>query len=119
MKDEMEKMIKEIGATLVLTHSQIDIHTDHQAVFEATKVAARNISVLCYEDVSTPREFVPNYFVDIGSYIDDKMRLVSFHRTQNDKNYMDPEVIRGRAAHKGIQGGVQFAEAYRIYKLLQ
>ncbi|HAO93693.1 MAG: hypothetical protein A2X99_06350 [Deltaproteobacteria bacterium GWB2_55_19] len=119
MKEEMEKMIRETGATLVLTHSQIDIHTDHQAVFEATKVAARNISVLCYEDVSTPREFVPNYFVDIGSYIEDKMKLVSLHRTQNEKNYMDPEVIKGRAAHRGIQGGVQFAEAYRIYKLLQ
>ncbi|MBI5453136.1 MAG: PIG-L family deacetylase [Deltaproteobacteria bacterium] len=119
MKDAIEEKIKETGATLVLTHTQIDIHTDHQAVFEATKVAARNISVLCYEDVSTPREFVPNYFVDIGSYIEDKMKLVSLHRTQNDKNYMDPEVIKGRAAHRGIQGGVQYAEAFRIYKLLK
>ncbi|MBI2411848.1 MAG: tetratricopeptide repeat protein [Deltaproteobacteria bacterium] len=119
MKDSIEEKIKETGATLVLTHTKIDIHTDHQAVFEATKVAARNISVLCYEDVSTPREFVPNYFVDIGSYIEDKMKLVSLHRTQNEKKYMDPEVIKGRAAHRGIQGGVQYAEAFRIYKLLK
>lgn len=118
MKDAIEQMIKETGATMVLTHSALDIHADHQAVFEATKVAARNISVLCYEDVSTPREFVPNYFVDVTAYIEDKMKLVSFHRSQADKSYMDPEVVKGRAAHRGIQAGVQYAEALRIYKIL-
>jgi tetratricopeptide (TPR) repeat protein len=119
MKDAIEEKIKETGATVVLTHTAIDIHSDHRAVFDATKVAARNISVLCYEDVSTPREFVPNYFIDISGYIDDKTRIITFHRTQEDKNYMNPEVIKGRAAHRGIQAGVQYAEAFSIYKLLR
>ena len=119
MKDAIEEKIKETGATLILTHTKIDIHSDHQAVFEATKVAARNISVLCYEDVSTPREFVPNYFVDVTGYIEDKMKLITFHKTQENKTYMDPEVIKGRAAHRGLHGGVQYAEAYRIHKLLR
>lgn len=119
MKDAIEEKIKETGATVILTHTAIDIHSDHRAVFDATKVAARSISVLCYEDVSTPREFVPNYFIDITGYISDKMRIIGFHRTQEDKNYMNPEVIKGRAAHRGIQAGVEFAEAFRIYKLLR
>lgn len=119
MKDAIEEKIKETGATVLLTHTAIDIHTDHQAVFEASKVAARNISMLCYEDVGTPREFVPNYLVDITNYVEDKMKLVTFHKTQEDKTYMDPELIKGRAAHRGIQGGIQYAEAYRIHKLLQ
>lgn len=119
MKDIIEEKIKEAGATLVLTHTSIDLHTDHQAVFEASKVAARNISMLCYEDVSTPREFVPNYFVDVSPYIEDKMKLIAFHRTQEEKPYMDPEVIKGRAAHRGIQSGLQYAEAFRIHKLLR
>ncbi|MBI5587555.1 MAG: tetratricopeptide repeat protein [Deltaproteobacteria bacterium] len=119
MKDAVEEKIKQTGATIVLTHTAIDIHSDHRAVFDATKVAARNISVLCYEDVSTPREFVPNFFIDISGYIGDKMKTITFHRTQEDKNYMNPEVIKGRAAHRGIQAGVQYAEAFRIYKLLR
>lgn len=118
MKDAIEEKIKETGATVVLTHSAIDIHADHQAVFEATKVAARNISLLCYEDVSTPKEFVPNYYVDITAYIEDKAKLIAFHKTQGDKTYMDPEVIKGRAAHRGLQSGVQYAEAFRIHKFL-
>ncbi len=119
MKDAIEEKIRGLGVNMVLTHSAIDIHTDHQAVFEATKVAARNISVLCYEDVSTPMEFVPNYFADISWYIEDKLKLITFHRSQKDKLYMDPEVIKGRAAHRGIQSGMQYAEAFRIYKLLR
>lgn len=119
MKDAIEEKVKETGATLVLTHTAIDIHSDHKAVFEATKEAARHVSILCYEDVSTPREFVPNYFVDISDFIEDKLRLVSFHRTQGDKTYMDPEVIKGRAAHRGLQANVRYAEAYRTYKLLK
>jgi LmbE family N-acetylglucosaminyl deacetylase/tetratricopeptide (TPR) repeat protein len=119
MKELIEEKIRDIGVNMVLTHSAIDIHTDHQAVFEATKAAARNVSVLCYEDVSTPKEFVPNYFVDISWYVEDKLKMLAFHRTQKDKLYMDPEAVRGRAAHRGIQGGMQYAEAFSIYRLLR
>jgi len=119
IKDIVEDKIKEVQATLVLTHTDMDLHSDHQAVFEATREAARNISILCYEDVSTPKEFIPNYYIDISGYIEDKLRLISFHKTQKDKTYMDPEVIKGRAAHRGLQANVQYAEAFRIYKLLR
>ncbi len=120
VQDVIEQKIKKTGANVVLTHTPIDIHSDHQAVFEATKEAARNVKeLLCYEDVSTPNEFVPNYYVDISDYIKDKLNLISFHRTQERKVYMDPEAIKGRAAHRGIQSGTYFAEAFRVHKILQ
>lgn len=119
VKDIIEEKIRETKATMVLTHSGLDIHSDHQAVFEATKEAARDASVLTYEDVSTPKEFVPNYYVDITGYIEDKMRLITFHKTQEEKTYMEPEVIKGRAAHRGLQCGTSYAEAFRVYKLLR
>jgi len=119
MKEIIEKKIKETGAELIFTHTPIDIHSDHKAVFEATKEAARHVSIISYEDVSTSREFVPNYYVDITDYVDDKIKLISFHKTQGDKTYMDPDVIRGRAAHRGLQCGVSYAEAFRVYKLMQ
>lgn len=119
MKDVLEEKIKEVGASVVFTHTDMDIHSDHRAVFEATKVAARHISILCYEDVSTPSEFVPNYFVDVTGYIEDKLRLIAFHKTQGGKTYMDPEVIKGRAAHRGLQSNVQYAEAFKINKLVR
>lgn len=120
IKNVIEEKIKETKATMVLTHSAIDTHSDHQAVFTASNEAARNVAaILCYEDVSTPREFVPNYYIDITGYIDDKLKLVSLHKTQELKTYMDPEIIKGRAAHRGLQIGVSYAEAFRAHKILK
>lgn len=120
IKNIIEDKIKETGAKIILTHTGIDIHSDHQAAFEATKEAARNAAtVLCYEDVSTPREFVPNYYADVTDYIDDKLKLITFHKTQQDKTYMDPSVLKGRAAHRGLQSGVAYAEAFRIHKIVK
>ncbi len=120
IKNIIEDKIKETGATIILTHTAMDIHSDHQAAFEATKEAARNAAtVLCYEDVSTPREFVPNYYADITDYVDDKLKLITFHKTQQDKTYMDPSVLKGRAAHRGLQSGVSYAEAFRIHKIVK
>jgi tetratricopeptide (TPR) repeat protein len=120
IKNAIENKIKETGATIILTHTAIDIHGDHQAAFEATKEAARNAAtILCYEDVSTPREFVPNYYADVTEYIDDKLKLITFHKTQQDKTYMDTSVLKGRAAHRGLQSGVAYAEAFRIHKIVK
>ena len=120
VKEVIEAKIRETGATTILTHTPIDIHSDHKAAFEATNEAARNgASVYCYEDVSTPKEFVPNYYSDISGYIDEKIRLIAFHKTQEHKVYMDPESIRGRAAHRGLQSGIQYAEAFRVHRIVQ
>ena len=83
----------------MLTHSQIDIHTDHQAV-EATKVAAVSPSATR----TYPQEFVPD-FVDIGSYIDDKMRPPpsTGHRTTK---LHGPRGHKGQGRAQGHQGGV-------------
>jgi len=120
MRAAIEEKIREIDATLVLTHSDVDVHGDHRAVNLATREAARAVpTVLCYEDVSTSKDFDPNYFVDITGYVDDHLRAVSFHRSQSGRTYMDPEVIRGRAAHRGMQIGRSFAMAFRTLNVVR
>jgi LmbE family N-acetylglucosaminyl deacetylase/tetratricopeptide (TPR) repeat protein len=116
----IEARIVEVGATLVLTHSGADVHGDHRAVHEATREAARAVpTVLCYEDVSTPQSFEPNYFVDVTATIDDHLKAIAFHGSQGHRTYMDPEVIRGRAAHRGLQIGKSFAMAFRTLNLVR
>ena len=97
-------------------NSPHETHGDHVAVFEAAKEAARKCSLLCYESISAPKEFVPNYFVDITPYLPDKLSAVSSHRTQRGKFYMNEELVKGRAAHRGLQAGVPYAEAFWIYR---
>lgn len=119
IKNAIEKKVKETGATMVVTHTPLDIHSDHKAVFEASKEGARNVSIYCYEDVSSTNGFVPNYFDDISGYIVDKVKIVGMHKSQSEKSYTDPELIKGRAAHRGLQSGVHYAEAFRIYKMVR
>jgi LmbE family N-acetylglucosaminyl deacetylase len=86
----------------------------------ATREAARRVpTVLAYEDVSTSQAFVPNYYVDVTGFIEDHLKAVSFHRSQAGKAYMDPEALRGRAAHRGMQVGVPYALAFRTVNLVR
>jgi LmbE family N-acetylglucosaminyl deacetylase len=116
MRDAVAAKIAELGVDLVVTHSFREIHGDHVAVFEAAKEAARRCSLICFETVSTPPEFVPNCFVDITAFLADKLKAVASHRSQGSKSYMDPEMLRGRAAHRGLQVGVPYAEAFWVYR---
>jgi len=104
---------------MVITHSPHETHGDHLAVFEAAKEAARSCSLLCYESISAPKEFVPNYFVDITAFLPDKLLAISSHKTQRRKFYMDSELVKGRAAHRGLQAGVPYAEAFWVYRWVQ
>jgi LmbE family N-acetylglucosaminyl deacetylase len=120
MRAVIEGRIQELSATMVLTHTDADVHGDHRAVHAATREAARAVpTVICYEDVSTPREWTPNLYVDIGPYLDDHLRACAFHGSQEHRSYMDPKVIQGRAAHRGMQVGTSFALAFRTLNLVR
>ncbi len=120
LRAAIEEKIHEVGATMVLTHAEVDVHGDHRAVNAATREAARRVpTVLAYEDVSTSRTFVPDYYVDVTDFIEDHLRAVALHRSQADKTYMDRELIRGRAAHRGMQVGVPYALAFRTVTLVR
>ena len=119
MRTAIETKIKELGIQMVITHSPHETHGDHIAVFEAAKEAARSCSLLCYESISAPKEFVPNYFVDITAFLPEKLSAISSHKTQRRKFYMDSELVKGRAAHRGLQAGVPYAEAFWVYRWVQ
>jgi len=116
---EIEYWIKYQKVSTIFVHSPQDIHQDHKTIFEAAKIAARDqYSLISYEDVRTEQDFIPNYFVDITEYIDVKLKAVSFYKSQKEKIYMDLECIKGRAAHRGFQAGVKYAEAFFCHKII-
>jgi len=120
VKAAIEARVKALQPTLVLTHTDVDVHGDHRAVHAATREAARAVpTLLCYEDVSTTAQFTPNLYVDISSYLDEHLRACAFHQSQAHRSYMDPQVIQGRAAHRGMQIGARFALAFRAVSLIR
>ena len=119
VKEKIEEIIKRVEPTVVLVHNPHDPHADHRAAFAATKEAARQVpALLCYESVGTPAEYRPDHFIDITDHLAETLHLIDFHKSQKNKSYMDHELLKGRAAHRGIQAGVPYAMAFQSYRIV-
>ncbi len=119
VKEKIEEVIRKVAPTVVLVHNPHDPHADHRAAFTATREAARLVpAMLCYESVGTPADYRPDYFVDITDHLAETLRLIDFHKSQKNKSYMDHELLKGRAAHRGIQAGVPYAMAFQSYRVV-
>jgi LmbE family N-acetylglucosaminyl deacetylase len=116
----IENMIEKYQPEIIFTHSVHDLHQDHQTVYEATLRAARNTrtTILCYESPSVTQEFHPTYFVDVGKYVDVKIRAMREHGNQKTKPYMKPDLVRGKLAFRGAQAKVDYAEAFEVARMV-
>ncbi|MFP1602845.1 PIG-L deacetylase family protein [Microbacterium sp. 2216-1] len=114
----IERTIRDVRPDVVLTHSAHDQHQDHHAVHQATMRAARQCpSILCYESPSVTRSFSPEFFVDVSTHVDVKVRAIELHRDQRNKPYMTGARARATAAFRGGQARVGFAEGFEVVRL--
>jgi two-component system response regulator HydG len=118
--DRIEKVIKDVKPKRVYTHSVKDTHQDHRNAAYATLSAARFVpEVLAYESPSLYLNFAPNYYVDITSYMDRKMNILGQFTTQNGREYMKINAIRGLSQFRGLAPAVGHAEAFEIVRILK
>ena len=106
-----------------------DVHTDHQFVAKAMQSTFKWFRnphiqrVLMYETVSETeynfvgdRTFRPNVFVDISSYLDDKIEIMKLYESELGE-FPFPRcetTVRSLAAFRGSQGGFEAAEAFEL-----
>jgi LmbE family N-acetylglucosaminyl deacetylase len=108
-----------------------DVHTDHKAVFDAVAACTKWFRypsvrrVLAYETLSETdfgldpdSGFRPNCFVDIGSYLEEKLRILSVYRSELG-TFPFPrslEAIRALATLRGATAGFGAAEAFQLLR---
>ncbi|MBY0493506.1 MAG: PIG-L family deacetylase [Cyanobacteria bacterium] len=109
-----------------------DVHTDHQAVFEAVSIVCKPFRdrprpgrLLSFETLSstdaalaTPAPFLPNAFVDITPFIDRKIEIMAMFTTEQQP-YPQPrsaESIRAQARYRGAAIGREYAEAFMLLR---
>ncbi len=120
IKTVIEERVQALQPDVIFTHTAHDLHSDHRAVAEATREAARGAcTILCYENPNTPPDFKPNFFVDVTDYVDDKIAAIARHRSQADKPYTRADVIRAAATFRGSQARVKYAEAFESVRVLE
>lgn len=118
--DKLEAIIRKANPRRVYMHSVKDTHQDHRNAAYATLSAARFVpEVLAFESPSLYLNFIPNYYVDISNYMEKKMEILNLFTTQNGREYMKINAIRGLSQFRGLAPSVGHAEAFEIVRILK
>lgn len=120
--ERINKIIDDLNTDLVYTHWVHDVHQDHSAIGRATLNAARHVSrILMYRSnwYATNAQFKGNFFIDISSYIEIKIKAIKAHKTEYQKfgeKWID--FVRHQNRNSGIEMEVEYAEAFEVIKYL-
>lgn len=112
----IEQICNTIQPDIVITHTEQDFHQDHVAVAKAVKAVNRysKFSVLSFPSQDPKQPFLANLHVDITPYMETKLRLLKFYKSQQGKPWLDENIIKSRNA--GI-GGMQWSEKFNVQYL--
>ncbi len=120
---EVQKIILQNEITEIFTHMKIDTyHQDHQATHHIAMAAARRYvnNLYCFESIFNfaDGQMLPNCYVDISDCIKTKLDALKMHSTEYEKFGGEHwlQSIKSLANFRGIQIGVQYAEAFNVIK---
>jgi len=134
----ISELVKELRPQVVYTHHRGDANQDHRAIFAATLVAVRPVDgnpverVLCYEVASSTEwgppfsewAFLPNVYVDISAALEAKLQAMEAYRETYQSEVKpyphprSPEALSIYAQHRGVNVGMQAAEAFMLVREL-
>ena len=100
---------------LIITHSQNDYHADHRSLSYLTKSAVSHYIPILYCDTLMGINFVPNYYVDVTEFFEEKKEAILQHDSQTPERFVDLSILMNsyRAAQCNLPKG-KFAEAYKF-----
>ncbi len=130
----IERHVADKKPSIVYTHHAGDLNIDHRIVHEAVMTACRPIpggqvnSILFFETPSSTEwqapgpatAFVPNWFVDVSSTLDLKLKALKAYRSEMRAwpHARSLEAVTHLARWRGATIGVQAAEAFVLGKHL-
>jgi len=129
---KISSVINKIKPNIIYLPFKSDVHSDHKYIFDAAFSCTKSFrypfikKIYMMETLSETEfslsvkeaSFVPNVFVDISKYIDNKIKLMSIYKSEigkhpfprNDKN------IRALATYRGATSGCDYAESFMLVK---
>jgi len=117
--EDIVKVKKERGPfDLVMVPSINDIHQDHEIISREGIRAFKNTTLLGYELGWNLIHFDTQCFCCLEVFdIEAKINAISEYKSQVNRKYSDPSVIRSLAQVHGLQGGCEYAEAFEVIRL--
>ena len=102
---------------LVIMPSLNDIHQDHLTIAQEGLRAFKNKTILGYELIWNSLSFQTTCFVELNKdNISKKCLALHEYRSQAHREYMKEEFIYSLARTRGVQIGVEYAEAFEVIR---
>lgn len=121
-QDILENLValkRKINPELVLTPSTKDIHQDHSTISLESIRAFKNTNVLGYELVWNNISMDNACFIPLNlEHLEHKIKAIQCYKSQNFRNYSDPEFLRSLAKVRGTQVNQAYAEMYEVIRLI-
>jgi LmbE family N-acetylglucosaminyl deacetylase len=121
MVQDIEAVLKKVAPDFIFVQYEDDTHQDHRSLAKATISATRYVRNVLFYEGPTTQNFAPTVFVDIKETIDTKFAMLLAHQSQVQKTNIEglsiTDIVRSTAVFRGIQGRVQFAEAFAPLRL--
>lgn len=109
---------------LLLTHDPDDFHPDHARIYRSARTVGRSIDrqvriatmeILSSSEYGDP-PFAPNYYVDVSETIGRKVEAMCSVESEL-RNWPHPRSVEGievKAKHRGMEVGLECAEAFHL-----
>ncbi len=118
--EELYKTNKEIRPDLVLLPNSSDIHQDHKIINEEGVRAFKRSSILGYELPWNNLHSNQRHFIKLEEKnLMSKVKAIQEYESQKGRNYANEGFIKGLAKTRGIQIGVNYAEAFEVIRWIQ
>jgi N-acetylglucosamine malate deacetylase 1 len=116
-KDIIDSYINKVNPDLILTHSSEDYHPDHRALSLYVSQSAGFKCPIVFSDTLMGVNFMPDIYVDISDFFEDKKKAISFHKSQRPKKFISAITIWNRFRAAQCNGPeTSYAEAFKIDK---
>ena len=128
----LKKVIAKLSPTDLYLPFPGDSHSDHKYVFDAGLACSKWFRcntiyrIFCYETISETdfdispltKKFVPNVFVDIENYIEEKLVACTIYQSEFHEHPFprSTENIRALSINRGASSGFKNAEAFMLLR---
>ena len=110
---------REFKPDIVFTHTQSDIHQDHDVVRVEALRTFRGVSVLGYDVLRSSYGFFPHFLVEVTEAdVQKKVDALEEYMIYSKKYYFDPEIIRSTSIRHGALAERPYAEGFDILRII-
>lgn len=134
MVPKISEVFNEVKPEIIYCLNRSDAHSDHRITFDAVMACTKSFrypfvkQVLMYECISETefapnlpeKIFMPNYFVDITSFMSEKLGIMKVYESELGEHPFPRSIknIEALATFRGASVGVEYAEAFQLIKFI-